>query len=325
MVSTVSTDQASLAKSDLTEAVARTSENVAQSTQIEGSETVSSVATIVAPLSAEPASLEGAAEVAREDPPTSASTTPKDPVESTSASMHSPSADHDVASAMAGNAKQSRSPKARAVTFDSADHVIVVDTASSPKDDECCVQSGRPGPTYDASEEAAKKARASAAKTDANNKEAIYRQAYTALDHILSNISEGALDTIAMAYVAASVHQSLINAIASVFSFDLNRKWLIYVPSANSDGVEADGKIQLTCLRMLYRMSMSTCEIRSQLVFAGLLQNIRSVVDCGSQNPDAQRYCCDILQSLLSDEEDDDVKDAILDAEFVPPLAKYIR
>lgn len=129
-------------------------------------------------------------------------------------------ADTNMAPAAEGGAKQIRSPRAKAVTFDSVDRIIVVDTKSDADDDESSALACSPRPMHEASlrdgpEEIAENAKA-AAKTDAKNREEIYQQAYATLDHILTEVSKDALDTIGEAYVAAGIHDSLVNAIELV-------------------------------------------------------------------------------------------------------------
>lgn len=114
-------------------------------------------------------------------------------------------------SAMAGGTKQSRSPGAKSVTFDSVDHIIVVDTETD-------ADKAEPG-THENYEKVTEKAGAAeAAKTEAKSRKKIYRQAYAALEHILTVVSKSALDTIGMAYIAADIHKSLTNAIELVSS-----------------------------------------------------------------------------------------------------------
>lgn len=78
---------------------------------------------------------------------------------------------------------------------------------------------------------------------------------------------------------------------------------------------------------MLYRLSNSTDDVRLALVHSGiLLPKLRAIIDSEPGTLEAQQYACNVVQGLLSDEGDDDeVMDAVVSADLVPPLAKYMK
>lgn len=78
---------------------------------------------------------------------------------------------------------------------------------------------------------------------------------------------------------------------------------------------------------ILFRMSSSTDDVRLALVQTGnLLKKLRTILEEESGVVEAKQYACNILQGLLSDEGDDDeVMDAVLETDFVPSLAKYMK
>lgn len=123
-----------------------------------------------------------------------------------------------------GTPKTPRSPRAKGVTFDSVDQVIMMDTKSYPDDDEVpdgSVVTGSPRPMhetslhdtsrFDKSLSERNKATAEAlARQEVKNKEEIYQQAFTVLDHIITDVPKDALDVIGEAFLAAGIHESLI-------------------------------------------------------------------------------------------------------------------
>lgn len=74
-------------------------------------------------------------------------------------------------------------------------------------------------------------------------------------------------------------------------------------------------------------MSSSTDDVRLALVQTGnLLKKLRTILDEEPGIVEAKQYACNILQGLLSDEGDDDeVMEAVLETDFVPSLAKYMK
>jgi len=241
-------------------------------------------------------------------------------------------ADTNVISAVTRGAKQPRSPRAKAVTFDSVDRIIVIDTKDADEDESDALayspRSMHETSLHGSLEDSAEKAKTSteaATKADAKNSEEIYQQAYDALYHILRDVSKDALDTIGEAYLAAGIHESLINAIRLVsLMFCVLTRGLLNLCTAPSDKPNSVTP-QLTCLWMLYRMSMSTGEVRSEMVRGELLQKLRSIMESEGSS-EARQFSCNIVEGLLSDEGDDEeVMDAVVAADFVPPLAKYMK
>lgn len=128
--------------------------------------------------------------------------------------------------ARSGTPKVPRSPRAKGVTFDSVDQVILVDTTSYPDDDEPNepeLLTGSPRTMHEPSlhdtprsKESSDRSKATAealARQEAKNKEEIYQQAITALDYIITDLPKDALDTVGEAYVTAGIHESLIKAL----------------------------------------------------------------------------------------------------------------
>lgn len=122
-----------------------------------------------------------------------------------------------------GTPKSPRSPRAKGVTFDSVDQVIIMDTKSYPDDEEApdeSVVTGSPRPMYETSlhdttrsDKLAERSKATAealARQEIKNKEEIYQQAFTVLDHIITDVPKDALDVVGEAYLAAGIHESLI-------------------------------------------------------------------------------------------------------------------
>jgi hypothetical protein len=73
-------------------------------------------------------------------------------------------------------------------------------------------------------------------------------------------------------------------------------------------------------------MSMSTDEVRLEIVHGELLRKLRTIIDSEQGNTESQQFACNILQGLLSDEGDDEeVMDAVVETDFLPPLAKYMK
>lgn len=75
---------------------------------------------------------------------------------------------------------------------------------------------------------------------------------------------------------------------------------------------------------MLHRMSMSTDEVRLEMVCGELLRKLRSIMGSEREAEEARQCACDIVHTLLS-EEGDEVMDAVVDADFVPALAKFMK
>lgn len=131
------------------------------------------------------------------------------------------------APAVSETPKVPKSPRKKGVTFDSVDKVIVVDTTLYADDDDELEGSEeiagsprlmREPPTLhessDRSSEKSKLSSEAAARVEVKNKEEIYQQAYTAIDHIITDIPKDALDTVGEAYVAAGLHEPIIQALA---------------------------------------------------------------------------------------------------------------
>lgn len=315
-------------------AAAQAGENIERSSRGEESKTIPSsrasdgITTDSAQLHA--ASREIITEPEQED--VHASNKSGNPGGNASASAVEIPADTNVISAVAGDAKRPRSPRAKAVTFDSVDRIVVIETEDADEDESDALAYS-PRPMHETSlhggpEDSTEKAKASteaAAKADAKNSEEIYQQAYVALEHVLTDVSKDALDTIGEAYLAASIHESLINAIRLVsWMFCVFTRGLLNPCTAPSDKPNSVTP-QLACLWMLYRMSMSTDEVRSEMIRGELLQKLRSIME-SEGSTEARQYSCNIVQGLLSDEGDDEeVMDAVVAADFVPPLAKYMK
>lgn len=125
--------------------------------------------------------------------------------------------------------KSPRSPRAKAVTFDSVDQVIVLDSKTYSDDDNGLdspervtgsPRSLREISLHDPSRLGNLNERSQAAadafaivRQEIKSKEEAYEQAFTALEHIISDVPKDALDTIGEAYVAAGIHESLIKAL----------------------------------------------------------------------------------------------------------------
>lgn len=119
--------------------------------------------------------------------------------------------------------KQPRSPRVKGVTFDSVEHIISIDTKPSEDEEESVgvtgIIAGSPRSLHDTNlhdpiKDPADKSKASAEQSaiaDAKNKEDIYLQAFTALDHIITDVSKDVLDTLGEAYITANIHESLIS------------------------------------------------------------------------------------------------------------------
>lgn len=74
-------------------------------------------------------------------------------------------------------------------------------------------------------------------------------------------------------------------------------------------------------------MSSSTDDVRLTLIHTNdLLKKVRTTLEEEAGNSEAKQYACNILQGLLSDEGDDDeVMEAVMEADFVPVLDKYMK
>lgn len=74
-------------------------------------------------------------------------------------------------------------------------------------------------------------------------------------------------------------------------------------------------------------MSSSTDDVRLTMIrTSDLLQKLRTILDEEPGNIQAKYYACNTLQGLLSDEgEDNEVQYAVLEADFVPVLDKFMK
>lgn len=118
-----------------------------------------------------------------------------------------------------------RSPRAKGVTFDSVDRIISADTQqftdeNNSEDEPELVtsspQSMHPMSLRGKSIELSQRSKAAAealARQEARNKEEMYQQAFTALNYIIMDLTRGVLGAISEAYVAAGIHESLINTL----------------------------------------------------------------------------------------------------------------